>query len=125
MNQEQKKEYKMIMEKQYQNLSYKITNEQIVKNIATVDVEIEVLDYSNTLKKAKKYYYEHPDEFNYTIEEDSIENTNNYINYKLSKLKDVKEKNKYNLTLTLTKENGIWSINQLNETDIEKIHGLY
>ena len=125
MNEEQKKIYKTIMERQYQNLSYKISNEEVVNNTATVDVEIEVLDYSGTIKRAKKYYFEHPKEFNYTIENDSLENTENYINYKLEKLSDVKEKNKYELTLTLTKEDNIWSINKLSDSDIEKIHGLY
>ena len=125
MNKEQKKIYKSIMERQYQNLSYKISNEEILNNTATIDVEIEVLDYAGTIQHARKYYFEHPEEFNYTIENDSIENTENYINYKLDKLKEVKEKNKYKFTITLTKEDGIWSINKLSDSDIEKIHGLY
>ena len=125
MNKEEKEKYKTIMEKQYQNLSYKITGEKITKNKATVDVEIEVLDYANTIYKAKKYYYEHPKEFNYTIIEDNIENTSNYIDYKLEKLSDVKDKNKYNLILSLTKENGIWKLDELTDIDRKKIHGIY
>ena len=125
MSKEQKNTYKTIMEKQYQNLSYKITDEKISKDTATVDVEIEVLDYANTIKIAKKYYFEHPKEFDYTITKDNDENTKNYINYKLEKLKNVKEKNKYELTITLTKEKSVWTINSLNEIDIQKIHGLY
>ena len=42
MTEEQKKEYKSLIEKQYQNLSYKIKDEEIVGNNATVEVEIEV-----------------------------------------------------------------------------------
>ena len=49
MNEEEKKEYKMLLEKQYQNLSYKIKNEEIVGNNATVEVEIEVLDYATSI----------------------------------------------------------------------------
>ena len=44
MNDDQKDKYKALMEKQYQNLSYKIENEDIQGDSATVDVEIEVLD---------------------------------------------------------------------------------
>ena len=37
MSDEQKKDYKALMEKQYQNLSYKITDEKIDDDTATVD----------------------------------------------------------------------------------------
>lgn len=63
MSDEQKGEYRSLMEKQYQNLSYKIKNEEIDGNKATVDVEIEVYDYATSISNSKKYYNEHPDEF--------------------------------------------------------------
>ena len=44
MTEKQKKTYQSIIEKQYQNLSYKISNEEVIGNSATVEVEIEVLD---------------------------------------------------------------------------------
>ena len=50
MSDEQKEEYRAILEKQYQNLSYKIENEEIDGDNATVDVEIEVLDYATTIQ---------------------------------------------------------------------------
>lgn len=63
MSDEQKGEYRSLMEKQYQNLSYKIKNEEIDGNKATVDVEIEVYDYATSISNSRKYYDEHPDEF--------------------------------------------------------------
>lgn len=63
MSDEQKKEYKILLEKQYQNLSYKIKNEEVEGATATVDVEIEVLDYQTSINKAKEYYAENKDEF--------------------------------------------------------------
>lgn len=63
MSDEQKKEYKILLEKQYQNLSYKIKNEEVEGDTATVDVEIEVLDYQTSINKAKEYYAENKDEF--------------------------------------------------------------
>lgn len=63
MSDDQKKEYRALMEKQYQNLSYKIKNEKIEGDNAIVDVEIEVYDYATSITKSKKYYDEHPEEF--------------------------------------------------------------
>ena len=69
MNDEQRKEYRTLMEKQYQNLSYKIKDETITDDSATVDVEIEVYDYATSIRNSKKYYDEHPDEFKKAKEE--------------------------------------------------------
>ena len=63
MSDNQKKEYKSLMEKQYQNLSYKIKSEEIDGDNASVDVEIEVYDYATSINKSKNYYNEHRDEF--------------------------------------------------------------
>ncbi len=68
MNDEQKKEYRSLLEKQYQNLSYKIKDETITDDTATVDVEIEVYDYATSIRKSKDYYKEHQDEFTKTKE---------------------------------------------------------
>ena len=47
-----KEEYKELMIKQYQNLSYKIKNEQTNGDTANVIVELEVFDYNNALNEA-------------------------------------------------------------------------
>ncbi len=75
MSDVQKKEYRMLLEKQYQNLSYKIKNEDIKDDTATVDVEIEVYDYATSIRKSREYYKEHKDEFEKekeTINEEGI-----------------------------------------------------
>ena len=115
MSDKEKEEYTTLLEKQYQNLSYKITKEEVTDNAATVDVEIEVLDYKTSLNKSNKYYEEHKDEF--TEEE--------YIEYKLKELKTVSDTIKYEITFNLIKEDGIWKMENLTDSDIEKIHGLY
>ena len=84
MSDEQKSEYRSLMEKQYQNLSYKIKNEEIDGDKATVDVEIEVYDYATSISNSRKYYDEHPNEFMASDEnteatigtDDAIENEN-------------------------------------------------
>ena len=151
MNEEQRKEYQILLEKQYQNLSYKIKNEEIEGDTATVDVEVEVLDYQTSINKSKEYYAEHKDEFkdgdkkdeednsNETVKEkveeaaddvkdeakDKIDNIASFIDYKIKELKTVNEKIKYDLTFNLTKENGEWVIDDLNDEDRQKLHGRY
>ena len=63
MSDDDKKEYRSLMEKQYQNLSYKIKDEEIDGDTATVLVEIEVLDYATSIGKSREYYNDHPEEF--------------------------------------------------------------
>ena len=63
MSDDQKKEYKTLMEKQYQYLSYKVTNEEIIGDTATVDVEIEVFDYASSIRKSSQYYQDNRDMF--------------------------------------------------------------
>ena len=93
LNKKEKEEYKKLLERQYQNLSYKIKDEDIEDNNATVLVEIEVFNYKD------------------------------YLNIK--KMKEIDEKIRYEITFYLYKENGIWKIEELNEEDLEKIHGLF
>jgi len=157
MSEEQKKEYRTLLEKQYQNLNYKIKNEDIDGDTATVDVEVEVLDYQTTIDKSKEYYAEHKDEFtkekskddnkdkektDNKVEEavedvkdkaedvkedveEKIDDISSFIDYKIKELKEVSDKTKYDLTFNLTKEDGVWTISELSETDLRKLHGLY
>ena len=112
-----KSTYKDIIIKQYQNLSYKINNEIINNDNATIDVEIEVLDYHTSIKTSKEYYINHYNEFN--------EDNNSYIEYKLKELKKVTNKIKYDITFNLIRNDNIWKLNKVNSEDIKKIHGLY
>ncbi|MBQ6323421.1 MAG: hypothetical protein IJI22_01140 [Bacilli bacterium] len=132
MTEEQQSEYKRLLEKQYQNLSYKITNEEIKGSKATVDVEIEVYDYETAISNSEKRYLENQDKSsedkdNNSMEEieEEIEEISNYIDYKLEEMDKVTSKKKYMLTIELTKEKGIWKIEKLTEADLKKIHGLF
>ena len=142
MSDDQKDQYRALMEKQYQNLSYKIENEEINGDSATVDVEIEVLDYATTIADAKEYYQEHKDEIekendqeqsdNDNVVEDAVEGTEEaieksaaFIDYKLKELESVSDTTTYTITFHLTKEYGEWQLQNLYDLDLEKIHGLY
>ena len=99
LTKKQKEAYKEILKKQYQNLSYKIKNEEVEKDVSIVETEIEVLDYSSIKEKN--------------------------IDKKLNKMKNIEEKKKYEITFYLNKEKGIWVIEKLNDDDYLKINGLY
>ena len=123
MTKDQKKEYKNILEKQYQNLSYKIKNETINDDIAEVDVEIEVLNYHSTITNAREYFIEHQEEFESDIDE--IDKDKKYIDYKIKQLKTTNDRIYYDITFKLKKEKNMWQLDQLQDDDLKKIHGLY
>lgn len=126
MSDEQKKEYRSLMEKQYQNLSYKIKNESIKGDDASVDVEIEVLDYANSIAETRKYYSEHKDEFKTEEDNDKMDSNSKYIDYKIKQLKNVTDKKKYEITFNLSKDDdGNWKLEDISDIDRQKIHGLY
>lgn len=144
MNDTQKKDYKTLMEKQYQNMSYKIKSEEIDGDEAEVLVEIEVYDYANSIKESRKYYTEHRDEFddkeigndgadtdNDGMDEEgevvggAVDTISSFITYKIKQLMDVTDKVNYEITFHLNKEDGEWVVEDITDVDRQKIHGLF
>lgn len=124
LNDDNKKSYEDLIKRQYQDLEYTVKDETIDGDEATVEVEIEVYDYQTIINESDTYLSEHEDEF-YKDDEDVLDN-DKYMAYKVDKLKDVKDKTKYTIYFTLTKdEDGKWKLNDLSETDRLKLHGLY
>ena len=117
-----KKEYKELMIKQYQNLSYKIKNENVDGNQASVIVEIEVFDYNNTLNEASDYINDHEDEFQSDADETGVEKIERY---KINAMKNVTDKANYTITFNLVKDNKKWVLEKTTDEDLLKIHGLY
>ena len=101
MSNKAKKEYKELLKKQYQNLSYKITSEITNNNHSTVTAEIQVLDYKSAISKTKD------------------------IKSKIKEMKKTTAMIKYQIQFSLTKKDGIWVLEELKEEDRLKIHGLY
>lgn len=153
MNDEQKGTYEDIMKKQYEDLKYEIKNEVIDGDTATVTAEIEVYDYYRVNQDAETYYNEHSNEFTDdttnggdglvqrgvdAIREaasdavDAAENAADaltgdakYVEYRLGKLKDAEERVKYTIDFTLTKNDDVWTLNDIDDITRQKIHGLY
>ena len=118
----QMKSYKELMKNQYKNLSYTIKEELIDGNNATVTVEIEVYDYNKAINDAETYYKNNPNEFKNS---DGGIDEEKYMDYKIKKMEAVKDKIKYTLNLTLTKKDKKWVLNDISESDRQKLHGLY
>lgn len=122
MTKEQKEKYRDLMKKQYQNLSYKIKDETEDGDTATVEVEIEVYDYATSIKESETHLTTNKDEF---LDEDDEVDDEKFMDYKLEQLDKVKDKVKYTLNFTLTKEDNDWKLDDITEIDRQKIHGLY
>jgi len=119
---DQMNSYKELMKKQYKNLTYLIKEETIDGDDAIVTVEIEVYDYNNAINNAEAYYIANPDEFkNDNGEIDNVK----YVDYRIKQMQDTKDKIKYTLNLTLTKQDKTWVLNNITEVDRQKIHGMY
>lgn len=121
-NDSQKEEYREIMSQHYKDLKYEIKDEVIDGDNATVTVEIEVKDYSKIMQESEIYMQDNQSEFQ---NDDGIYDISLYNDYRLKKLKEANDKIKYTLNLTLTRVDGKWQMNNLSETDEEKIQGIY
>lgn len=118
----QQDRYRKLIEKQYKNLTYEIKDEKVDGDNATVEVEIQVIDFAKANSEAENYLENNASEFN----DDKGEYSNEkYINYKLDKLENAKDKVTYTLQLTLTKDDDEWEVDNLTETERQKIHGIY
>jgi len=118
----QKEEYKNLMKKQYQNLTYTIKDEEIDGDKAIVKVEIEVYDFNKAMNDADDYLLQNPDEF--ILGEDLVDNEK-FMDYKIKQMKNTMDKVKYTIEFNLTKEDDKWTLNNVDEITRQKIHGIY
>ena len=119
----QKDDYKTLMKKQYQNLSYVVKDEVVDGNNAIVTVEIEVYDFTKSQTDIEDYIAENRAEFE---DEEGVFSQEKYMDYKLGILKDETDKVKYTLDLRLTKnDKGEWQLEDLTDIERQKIHGVY
>lgn len=153
MDETQKSTYTDIMKNQYKDMTYTIKDEVIDGDTATVTTEIEVYDYYKINKDAEDYYNTNPDEFKSVTDEsitkdakDAADNViegakdvvegakdavtdvasdSKYVEYRLGKLKDAKDRVKYTIDFQLTKVDDVWTLNDIDDTTRQKIHGLY
>ena len=144
---EQVEEYKKIIKNNYQKMTYKIKDEKIDGDKATVTAEIVVIDYTKSLADIENYYNEQSTTRNidegivpYTNDNDSSLNDDNenkdnednkdneemsFAEYKLNKLKETKDTATYTIEFNLVKNNEEWTLNKPSLEVIQKINGIY
>lgn len=121
-NGEHREQYREIMKKSYQQLAYQIKDQEENGDKATVTTEIEVVNYAKILSAANVYLEEHPEEF---ADENGEYDEKKFISYRLTQMKDNKEKVKYTIEFHLTKKNDEWKLDELSKSDQQKIQGIY
>jgi hypothetical protein len=114
-------DYKKVYLKQYSDLKYEIKNESINGDNATVETEIEVYDYYKTENDVTSYIATNPTEFAIN----GVYSVNEGLKYKIDALNNTKDRVKYTINFTLTKVNDNWTIDNLTDEILEKIHGTY
>lgn len=120
---DQKEEYRELMKKQYQNLSYKIKDETEDGDNATVEVEIEVYDYGKAIQESENYLTTNREEF-LDFETNDVD-TKKFLDYKIKQIKNMKDKVTYTINFTLTKVDDEWKLDDISDVDRQKLHGLY
>lgn len=118
---QQRKDYKDIIKSNYQKMTYVIKDEKVDGNEATVTAEIEVVDYTKIVSDSNQYLKNHPEEFL----TDKKYNESLFIDYKISKLKEAKEKIKYTIEFTVTKADDEWMLDSITNEITDKINGSY
>ena len=75
------------------------------------------------MDEAEGYLTSNPNEF--LNEDGTITDVSKFNDYKLDRLEEAKDKVTYTLNLTLKKIDDKWQLDDLTDTEISKIHGLY
>ncbi len=121
LSDEQKKKYSQVIKDEYASIKYTVKDEKIDGDEARVEVAIEVKDLYKASKKAGDYLAEHAPEF-YT---NGIYDKDKFIDYKLDVMDKSKDTIQYTIYVNLIKKDGIWTIEQIDNESLEKIHGIY
>lgn len=121
-NDAQREKYKALMKKHYQSLNYDIKDETIDGDTALVTVEIEVKDYSKVMNEADLYLEENKNQFK---NEEGNYDKSLFMDYRLEQLSKATETVKYTLELTLTKVDDEWRLDNISDSDQQKINGIY
>ena len=121
LNDENKKEYRELINKQYKDLQYTIKDDKTDGDEAIVTAEIIVKDFTKAISDAEVYKREHISEF-YVGD---MYDDNLYKKYLIDKLKDSKDKVTYTIDFTVHKSNGKWKMDPIDSVAEDKILGIY
>ena len=120
---EHKNKYIDIMKRQYQDMTYEVTGENIDGDTASVDVKIKVYDLYKARKNAESYVDDNETDF--TLDESSSRDVEKVNEYLLDELYKTDEYVEYTITINLIKEDNKWVVEDLDTETKEKLHGTY
>jgi len=116
LTEEQEEVYKKVLRREYTNLEYDIVSEETNGDETIVNVKVKVFDLYKAQKEAMEYYKNNPKMF---------KSNDEFMDYKLDKMSTITDKHEYDMVLTVVKDNDGYRVKQLNNSDLEKIHGMY
>lgn len=119
---EQKDIYLDAIKREYQTLEYEMVSERYDEDYAYVVARVTVLNLNQAQRDAYQYFVKNEDEFK---KEDGSMDIEKYTTYKLTKMKEADQYVTYDIDFQLKNNNGRFEVMQLNNEDLEKIHGIY
>ena len=119
---DQRTKYRHIITKLYQDMKYEIIDEKVNDDKATVEVMIKTYDLYKVNSDSNSYLLENASEF---YDEYSSYSESKYIDYLLDKMSNNLSTINNTIIFNLTKENEIWTMSELSENDLMKLHGTF
>ena len=118
----QKENYVKAMKRQYSNMKYEVTNEQVNGDEAVVTAKITVYDLHKVRSNANKYAESNRSEFLI----DGIYSNEKFVNYELDEMLKAEDTIDYTIDFTVTKDdNDKWVVDDLDTVTKQKLHGIY
>lgn len=121
LSQDNKTIYMDAMQRNYKNLKYEITNEQINGDDAVVTTKIIVYDLYKVMKESNDYLTDNSSEF----ENNGVYDQNKYREYELKEMLKTNYTVDYTIDFYLTKVDDEWILTEPDNVVKEKIHGIY
>ena len=119
---EQKDLYIEAIKREYQSLEYEMVSEKYDEDYAYIVARVTVLNLNKAQRDAYQYFIKNENEFK---KEDGNVDLEKYTTYKLERMKEANEYVTYDINFKLKNTNGKFEVMQLNNEDLEKIHGIY
>lgn len=113
--------YMDVMQRNYKNLKYEITNEDVNGDEATVTAKITVYDLYKVMKESNDYLTDNSTEF----EINGVYDQNKYREYELDQMLKTNYTVDYTISFNLSKVDDEWVLNEPDNVVKEKIHGVY
>lgn len=121
LNSTNKVTYMDAIQRNYKNLKYEITNENVNGDEAVVTAKITVYDLYKAMKESNNYLTDNSTEF----EVNGVYDQNKYREYEINQMLKTNDTVDYTINFNLQKVDDEWVLIEPDNTVKEKIHGIY